>query len=215
MPPPMPPIIMPPPMPMPPPGSLCAKRHESPRMHCPFCQSKQTRWPPPPPPPKPPPPKPPPKPPPPPSPSCEKRQAAPRVHWPFCQSKQMPRPLPPPKPPPPYRSTVVPPVTCSARSFPLRSSKILTYSTTVPGSRLLPSSMLEKWQKRSSPPSLGVMKPKPRSVHRLTVPCSRPLAGGGIGLAAGGASAAAAGSIIIAGGACSSIICPDLVGAGG
>ena len=43
------------------------------------------------------------------------------------------------------------------------------------------SSTLEKWQKRSSPPSSGVMKPKPRSVHRLTVPFTRAPGGGAAG----------------------------------
>jgi hypothetical protein len=35
---------------------------------------------------------------------------------------------------------------------------------------MLPSLMAEKWQKTSSPPPSGVMKPKPRSFHRPAIP---------------------------------------------
>ena len=66
-------------------------------------------------------------------------------------------------PPGPPGSSVEPPVTFCARSRPERSSWPLTNETLAPSTRQLPSSMAETWQKRSSPPSSGSMKPKPFS----------------------------------------------------
>ena len=43
---------------------------------------------------------------------------------------------------------------------------------------MLPSEMEEKWQKRSSPPWSGVMKPKPRGFQRPATPVLRSPRGG-------------------------------------
>ena len=70
-------------------------------------------------------------------------------------------------------SSGAPPVTSSARSFCLRSSYDLRYDTFEPSIRHRPSWMPEKWQKRSSPPSSGLMNPKPFSFQRSAMPVKR------------------------------------------
>jgi hypothetical protein len=104
--------------------------------------------------------------------------------WPFWKSKHCPRLRPPPPPLPPnppagklVRSTVMPPVTCSARSLPRRSSYILTNSTWAPASSALPSRMFEKWQNRSSPPETaraeGGVKRRAEARRRRVQRCVR------------------------------------------
>ena len=61
----------------------------------------------------------------------------------------------------------------------LAAAYCLTKCTVVPSHSALPSLIWLKWQKRSSPPSFGEMKPKPFSLfHRLAVPSVIPSGGG-------------------------------------
>mmetsp|Transcript_68290 Transcript_68290/g.172760 ORF Transcript_68290/g.172760 Transcript_68290/m.172760 type:complete len:213 (+) Transcript_68290:14-652(+) len=74
------------------------------------------------------------------------------------------RPLPPPPPPPPLTETL------AARSLPFRSSYSIAKLTLSPSNTLpSPSRSADTWQKTSSPPSDGWMKPKPLSLFHLFI----------------------------------------------
>ena len=64
----------------------------------------------------------------------------------------------------------------STTSLERRSSYRLLYSTSSPASSLFPSVIHETWTQSScsSVPSIGLMKPNPRSFHRQTTPLSHP-----------------------------------------
>mmetsp|Transcript_15067 Transcript_15067/g.27643 ORF Transcript_15067/g.27643 Transcript_15067/m.27643 type:complete len:209 (+) Transcript_15067:115-741(+) len=89
---------------------------------------------------------------------------------------------PPPRPPPPRLRPPPSALTCRAQYLPLRSSYSSTKETRSPSWTLpSPSRRPVTWQKRSSPPLSGLMKPKPFSFQRSNSPVpGPPLRGSGL-----------------------------------